>query len=108
MSTTLELLNIPQHTAAPATTVANPSLRDCVKNSVQNYLSQLDGQNVSNVYDLVLSEIEEPLLQAIMHFTDQNQSRAAVILGVSRGTLRKMLEKYGMLISSATRNNNEQ
>ena len=80
------------------------SLRDCVKHAVRGYLSQLDGQNVTNVYNLVLNEIEEALLHTMMQFTEQNQSKAAAYLGLSRGTLRKKLEQYGMLISAATRN----
>jgi len=100
MSTMIELVKTNQ-----STTTNTPSLRDNVKLAVHNYLSHLDGQKVSNVYDMVLSEIEEPLLQAIMQFTGQNQSQAAVCLGLSRGTLRKKLERYGMLISGSSRNN---
>lgn len=101
----MSTLDLSNQQATSVTSISTASLRECVKISVQNYLSQLEGQTISNVYDLVLSEIEEPLLQTIMQYTDQNQSQAAVLMGLSRGTLRKKLERYGMLISGATRNN---
>ena len=40
----------------------HPTLRDSVEKALQNYFDHLDGQDVVNVYELVLSEIEAPLL----------------------------------------------
>lgn len=80
-------------------TTAPVNLRDSVKIIVNNYLLQMANQKVINIYDMVLNEIEEPLLQVIMKYTHQNQSRAALCLGMSRGNLRKKLARYGMLIS---------
>ncbi|HCV04124.1 MAG TPA: DNA-binding transcriptional regulator Fis, partial [Pseudoalteromonas sp.] len=57
---------------------------------------QLNGQDVQDVYDLVLSELEAPLLEEVMTYTRGNQTRAAILLGINRGTLRKKLKKYGM------------
>lgn len=71
-------------------------LRDAVKKAVHNYLKQLNGQDSTEVYDLVLSELEAPLLEEIMLYTRGNQTRAATMLGINRGTLRKKLKKYGM------------
>ena len=48
------------------------------------------------MYDLVLSEIEAPMLEEVMKYTRGNQTRAANLLGINRGTLRKKLKKYGM------------
>ena len=72
-------------------------LRDAVKKAVHHYLKQLNGQDVQDVYDLVLSELEAPLLEEVMTYTRGNQTRAAILLGINRGTLRKKLKKYGML-----------
>ncbi|MCU4677177.1 DNA-binding transcriptional regulator Fis [Catenovulum sp. 2E275] len=71
-------------------------LRASVKQAVTNYLSQLNGQDIDNFYDIVLSEVEAPLLEEIMLYTRGNQTRAANMLGINRGTLRKKLKKYGM------------
>ena len=72
------------------------SLRDCVEAAVSNYFDHLDGQAVSNVYDMVLNEVEAPLLKLVMKYADQNQTKASSILGLNRGTLRKKLKKYGL------------
>ena len=61
-----------------------------------NYLSQLNGQDIDNFYDIVISEVEAPLLEEVMLYTRGNQTRAANMLGINRGTLRKKLKKYGM------------
>ncbi|MCI5763074.1 DNA-binding transcriptional regulator Fis [Actinobacillus porcinus] len=76
--------------------VTNKPLRDSVKQALRNYLSQLDGQDVTELYELVLAEVEHPMLDMVMQYTRGNQTRAALMLGVNRGTLRKKLKKYGM------------
>lgn len=68
-----------------------------VRQALDNYFGQLNGQQPANVYQLVLEEMEVPLLEAVMEFTNHNQSKAAIIMGISRGTLRKKLKKYNML-----------
>ena len=73
------------------------SLRDCVETTMENYFRHLDGQPVSDVYDMVLQEIEAPLLEIVMKNTRQNQTKAAEMLGLNRGTLRKKLKRYSLL-----------
>ncbi len=73
------------------------TLRDSVYHAMQRYFTKLDGVEPSNLYEMVQNEIEEPLLKSLMHFTKGNQSRAARILGISRGTLRKKLKLYDLL-----------
>lgn len=58
--------------------------------------AQLNGQEVIDLYDMVLSEVEAPMLDVIMQYTRGNQTRAAVMMGINRGTLRKKLKRYGM------------
>ena len=76
----------------------NQPLHDSVRQSLENYLTQLQGQQLpTNLYELILAEVEAPLMEAVMEYTKNNQSRAAIVLGLSRGTLRKKLKQYGML-----------
>lgn len=75
----------------------NVTLRENVAQVMQHYFSSLKGEEPQNVYDFFLDEVEEPLLTVVMKHTRNNQSEAARILGVSRGTLRTLLKKYGML-----------
>ncbi len=76
---------------------AADSLAESVDRAVQFYMNTMDDQKISGLYDLVLSQIEVPLLTVVMDRTNQNQSRTATILGLNRGTLRKKLKKYHML-----------
>jgi Fis family transcriptional regulator len=75
----------------------NQPLHDSVRQALENYFLQLKGQVPNNLYEMVLAEVEMPLLEAVMDYTKENQSRAAILLGISRGTLRKKLKIYGML-----------
>ena len=88
--------DIPSVTALHKTN-QNQSLRACVETTVDNYFRHLDGQPVSDVYDMVLQEIEAPLLEVVMKYTRQNQTKAAEVLGLNRGTLRKKLKRYSLL-----------
>jgi Fis family transcriptional regulator len=73
------------------------TLRDHVYRAMQNYFEHLDGQPVTDVYNMVLSEIEAPLLETVMEYTADNQTKASMILGLNRGTLRKKLKQYGLI-----------
>ncbi|WP_243748672.1 DNA-binding transcriptional regulator Fis [Pseudomaricurvus alcaniphilus] len=75
----------------------NQSLRDCVEQAMDNYFKHLEGQSVQDVYDLVMAEVEAPMLEIVMKYTRHNQTRAAQVLGLNRGTLRKKLKQYGLL-----------
>ena len=72
-------------------------LRDSVEIAVSNYFAQIDGQSVTDVYDMVMQEVEAPLLEVVMNYTRHNQTRASAVLGLNRGTLRKKLKRYGLL-----------
>lgn len=76
---------------------AIPSLRDSVNAAVGQYLEELDGQLSTDVYQMVLAEVEAPLLERIMAYTRNNQTKASIMLGLNRGTLRKKLKQYGLI-----------
>ena len=70
-------------------------LKDEVRKAMNRYFNQLDQKNTPiNVYNLVLTEVEPPLLNSVMNFCNNNQSKAARILGINRTTLRTKLKKY--------------
>lgn len=74
----------------------NHTLSDHVRQSVEDYFAHLNGHDSSGLYQLVLTEVEKPLLETALKHSDFNQSKAAKILGLSRSTLRKKLELYGI------------
>jgi Fis family transcriptional regulator len=74
------------------------TIRDCVATALDNYFSSLDkSDGIFEVYQMVMAEVEAPLLEAVMKHTEKNQTRSSEILGINRGTLRKKLKQYDML-----------
>ena len=70
-------------------------LKEEVRKDMKRYFAQLDQKNMPiDVYQLVLNEVEPPLLDAVMRFANNNQSKASRILGINRTTLRTKLKKY--------------
>lgn len=67
-----------------------------VKETVEHYFDQLNGHDTSGLYAMVISEVEKPLIEAALDYCDQNQTKASKILGLSRSTLRKKLDIYGL------------
>jgi Fis family transcriptional regulator len=74
-----------------------PVLSKSVEMAVKAYFDTMDDEAVTDLYEMVLSEVEAPLLSCVLQHTRNNQSHTAQILGLNRGTLRKKLKKYGML-----------
>lgn len=72
-------------------------LNEHVSDVMQYFFNALEGEEPENVYQLVIEEVEKPLLVATLDFTNGNQSRAASILGLNRTTLRKKLRAHDLL-----------
>ena len=64
------------------------------EDALDQYFTTLNGDRPGELYDLVIGEVERPLFNAVMDYTQGNQSQAAGILGINRGTLRKKLRTY--------------
>jgi Fis family transcriptional regulator len=71
-------------------------LRSHTREVLDSYFASLNGHAPARLYELVMHEVEEPLFRAVLDYADGNQSRAADILGINRGTLRKKLKSYGI------------
>jgi len=71
--------------------ILQPALRECVTRAVRRYLHDLDSQTPEGLYELVLGEVETPLLREVLQWAGGNQSKAAAALGINRATLRKKL-----------------
>lgn len=72
------------------------TLRQCVQAALDHYFAHLDGFGASDLYQMVIHEVEKPLLETVMREAGGNQSRAANMLGMSRSTLRKKLAHHGL------------
>jgi len=65
-----------------------------VERSLDEYFRRLDGEPAHNVYEMVIGHVERALLASVLERAGNNQTQAADILGMSRGTLRAKLSKY--------------
>ena len=72
-------------------------LRVHTEEALDQYFTSLNGDRPGDLYDLVMGQVEEPLFRAVMSYTQGNQSQAAGILGINRGTLRKKLKTYSII-----------
>ena len=72
-------------------------IHDCVRRTLNRYFRDLDGQTPHAVYDMVLQSVERPMLEVVMKQAAGNQSVAAEILGIGRGTLRRKLVDHDLL-----------
>ena len=72
------------------------TLCEHVSTAVEGYFRQINGHPACNLYEFVISEVERPLIETVLKQVGHNQSKAAKILGISRSTLRKKIEKYSL------------
>jgi len=71
-------------------------LRAHTEEALNAYFGTLNGHRPGRLYEFVMREVELPLFRSVMEYAEGNQSRAAAILGINRGTLRKKLRDYGL------------
>ena len=71
-------------------------LRKHVQNTISRYLKDMGNTTPENLYQMLLSEIEPPLIEEILKRTGGNQSQAAGMLGITRNTLRTKMQRYSI------------
>ena len=72
-------------------------LAACVTQALDRYFADLDGETPADIYDMVIRQVERPLLESIMGRCSGNQTVAASMLGITRNTLRRKLLDHGLL-----------
>lgn len=85
------------HNGSGRTGSNDGALGNMAQEALQQYFHTLNGHKPEELYDLVIGEVEKPLFRAVLDYTGGNQSQAADILGINRGTLRKKLRHHGLL-----------
>lgn len=68
----------------------------CVRRAMDGYFRDLDGEKPCAIYDMVISSVERPLIEVVLHRVSGNQTLAAQLLGMNRNTLRKKIKAYGI------------
>ena len=74
--------------------MSKANLSNDIDTLLDQYFTDLCGENPNSVYDMVIQSVEKPLLLYIMNLAEGNQSKAADILGLNRNTLRKKLKQH--------------
>lgn len=87
-------MNVTETINLESSKVQEQNLQELVYGLVSRFLVENKGKPLNDLYDMILSEVEPPLLQAVMEKCRGNQLQAAKILGISRGTIRKKLQRY--------------
>ena len=73
-------------------------IRDSVQAAIRRYLEDMGTSQPGGLYRTLLSEVEPPLIEEVLRYTQGNQSRTARILGMTRNTLRSKLNRYRITI----------
>jgi Fis family transcriptional regulator len=68
-------------------------LADCVKRSLERYFKDMDGEKPTSIYDMVLKNIEKPMIETVLGKANGNQTLAAEMLGINRNTLRSKMQQ---------------
>lgn len=71
-------------------------IASAITQAVERYIEELDGEVPISVYDMVISAVEKPLFETVLRHTGGNQSQAAMVLGLNRGTFRKRMRQVGI------------
>ena len=82
------------------------SLKYQVGLSLRRFFKELDGSKATNVFEMVIKEVEKPMLEEVMKFCEGNKSKASKILGINRITLRTKLKQYNLDNGKKQKNKN--
>lgn len=92
----MSVSSLPFSDPSQAGEVSLPALGECVSRSMRSYFRHAGEQPAGDLYHLVISEVEAPLLREVLRHTAGNLSRASELLGISRATLRKKLAEHAI------------
>ena len=68
-------------------------LHEAVKRSLERYFKDMDGEQPTAIYDMVLKNIEKPMIETVLGKAEGNLTHAAAMLGIDRNTLRKKMQQ---------------
>ena len=68
-------------------------LHDAVKRSLERYFKDMDGEKPTSIHDMVLKNVEKPMIELVLTHAEGNQTLAAEMLGINRNTLRKKMKQ---------------
>lgn len=75
-------------------------LRQNVQEAIRRYLEDMGHSQPECLYRTLMAEVEPPLIEEVLRYTQGNQSRTAKILGMTRNTLRTKLQRYDIPVTN--------
>jgi Fis family transcriptional regulator len=93
----LDVMTQARTSVAEGVNTLDVQLQLSVEGVVRAYSKEVAGRAQADIYEHLLAKIEKPMLEVILAEVRHNQCKAAERLGISRGTLRKKMKKYGLL-----------
>jgi Fis family transcriptional regulator len=77
--------------------MSSSDIADCVRRTLNRYFRDLDGEKPGAIYEMVLKDVEKPMLEVVMRQAGGNQTVAAELLGINRNTLRRKLSEHDLI-----------
>ena len=72
------------------------SLEFLVDRKLRSSFVNVEKLDSGDLYNMVIEQVERPLIAFLLEKTRWNQVRAASILGINRNTLRKKISELGI------------
>jgi Fis family transcriptional regulator len=77
--------------------MSRSDIEECIRRSLERYFRDLDGEKPCAIYEMVLNQVERPILEVVMRQANGNQTHAAQLLGINRNTLRRKLQDNDLI-----------
>ena len=77
----------------------NVSLESLVKSKLEVLFRQQEEAQVeiNGLYEIILEQVEKPLIELSLGSCNGNQVKAAQMLGINRNTLKKKIDNYRII-----------
>ena len=62
-------------------------LADCVKRSLERYFKDMDGEKPTSIYEMVLKNIEKPMIETVLGHAKGNLTHAIWFFARAKGAL---------------------
>lgn len=69
-----------------------PCLDELIEKKLARFVKKIRQSEGKNLYDLLIQEVEKPLIKLALKETEGNQVQASQLLGMHRNTLRKKIK----------------
>ncbi len=66
---------------------------ELLENRLAEFVHRVSASDGKNLYDLLIREVEKPLIKLALQETEGNQVKASQLLGMHRNTLRKKMKE---------------